>query len=217
MKKMNRALLGSLALSMVLFTSCRKLPPLDNLSSDFVVQTNFDTSADFASYKTFAVRDTITLATDNPNDSLWYDADAQTLVNEVVNQMEAYGYTQVPINEKPDLGLQLIAVRNRTIYGVAPGYWWGFPGYADPCYWGNCSGYPYWYPYWYTFSITTGGLIIEMADLKDAPKIQKLNIVWSGTGSGLLGDSKSFFINQCNATIDQAFAQSQYLNTAIHH
>ncbi|MFT3704309.1 MAG: DUF4136 domain-containing protein [Agriterribacter sp.] len=214
MKKLNQTFLGSLILAVTGFTSCEKLPPLDNLSSDFVVETKYDSSVHFSSYKTFAIRDTIAVATENPKDSVWYDADAQTIINEVTKQMKAAGYTQVAAGEKggADLGIQLVGIRNRTIFNVTPGYWWGFPGYGDPYYWGDYDGYPYWNPYWYSYSIKTGSLIVEMADLKDAVRNQKLNIIWTGIGSGQIGDSKSFILDQCIKTVDQAFIQSPYLN-----
>ncbi|HTE28410.1 DUF4136 domain-containing protein [Flavitalea sp.] len=214
MKKLNIPLLGLLTLVVAACASCTKTPPLDNLSSDFVVQTKYDTSASFGSYKTFAIRDTITVATENPKDSVWYDADAQSIINEVASQMKAAGYTQVAAGQKggADLGIQLVGIRNKTVFGVTPGYWWGFPGYGDPYYWGGYYGYSYWSPYWYSYSIKTGSLIVEIADLKNAITDQKLNIVWTGIGSGQIGNSKSFILDQCIKTVDQAFLQSPYLN-----
>ncbi|PVD52243.1 DUF4136 domain-containing protein [Terrimonas sp.] len=214
MKKLNRGYLSSLLLVFAAFASCKKLPPVDNLSSDFVVETKYDTSVHFTTFKTFAIRDTITVATENPKDSVWYDADAQTIINEVAKQMKAVGYTQVMPGDKggADLGIQLIGIRNRTIFNVTPGYWWGFPGYGDPYYWGDFYGYPYWNSYWYSYSIKTGSLIVEMANLKDAVANQKLNIIWTGIGSGQIGNSKSFVLDQCIKTVDQAFLQSPYLH-----
>lgn len=214
MKQLNRIFLGSLVLAGTAFSSCKKLPPVDNLSSDFVVETKYDASVNFTSYKTFALRDTIAVATENPKDSVWYDADAKAIINEVAKKLTAAGYTQVTGDAKTtaDLGVQLVGIRNRTIFDVTPGYWWGFPGYGDPYYWGNYYGYPYYYPYWYSYSIKTGSIIIEMADLKNATAKQKLNIIWTGIGSGQIGDSKSFILDQCIKSVDQAFLQSSYLN-----
>ncbi len=96
MKQIKGALFSATLLTVILFTSCKKLPPLENLSSDFVVQTKYDTSINFSSFKTFAIRDTIAIATDNPKDSVWYDANAQSIIAAVAAKMTAAGYKQVP-------------------------------------------------------------------------------------------------------------------------
>lgn len=213
MQKNNRALPGMVLLGLAIMAGCQKTPPVENLSSDFVVQTKYDTSIDFRNYKTFAIRDTIAVSTGNPKDSVWYDADAQSIISEVVSQMTAAGYKQVAAGGKggADLGIQLMAIRNKTLVGVSPGYWWGFPGYGDPWYWGNYPGWVYWSPYYYSYSIKTGSIAIEMVDLKDAPGNQQLNIVWTAIGSGQIGNSQSFIVDQCIKSVDQAFLQSPYL------
>lgn len=210
---MNRikTMLGIIAIGGVSMSSCKKLPPVGNLSDNFVVETRYDTAVRFENYNTFAIRDTIAVATENPKDSLWYDSNAQSIITEVIKNMQAKGYKNVGLSEHPDLGIQLIGVRNVYLYGISPGYWWGYPGYVGPCYWGHCNDYPYWYPYWYSYSVSTGTLVVEMADLKNAEKDKKVEIVWSALGSGQIGDSKTFALDQCIRTVDQAFAQSSYL------
>ncbi len=211
MKHTMKCLVFPVGLALLLGTACRKLPPFGNLSTNFVVYTKYDTSVSFSSYKTFYVRDTITVSTSNPNDTLWYDANAQAIISEVTKNMVAAGYTQVTMGQHPDLGLQLIGIRNTTIYSFTPGYWWGYPGYGSPCYWGYCGGGGYWYPYWYSYSVSTGTLVIEMADLKDAGDLGKIDILWTGVGNGQVGSSQSFIQNQCLLTVDQSFTQSPYL------
>jgi hypothetical protein len=207
MKKMKK-ILATFMLAGICFVSCKKLPPTENLSSDFVVMTKYDTTASFGSYHTFAIRDTITVSTDNPKDSIWYDADARSIINEVVDQMEAAGFTRVPVESKTaDLAVQVAGIRNVSLY-VTPGYWWGMAGYPTPCYWDDC--YPYYYPYWYTYAVKTGTMLVEIADLKNAPKSKKLNILWSGIASGQIGNSKSFIVDQCIKSVDQAFNQSPF-------
>jgi hypothetical protein len=184
---------------------------LENLSSNFVVVTRYDTSVNFHDYKTYEIRDTIETFTGNPNDSIWDDANAQSIINEVRNQMAAYGYTEVPIGAHPDLGLMCVAIRNTTVFAVPPGWWWGYPGWAPPCYWGYCGGWGYWYPYYFTVSVSTGTFIVEMADLKNAFKLQRINIIWDASGSGQIGSSTSFVVSQCIRTVQQGFLQSPYL------
>ena len=199
------------AIIILMIAGCRKHPPFEDLSNDFVVLTKYDSAAEFGSYQTFAVRDTIGVITGDPDDSVWFDNDAQSIIGEVIAEMVAAGYTQVPISASPDLGIQLIGLRNTTIYTVPPGYWWGYPGWGSPCYWGYCGGWGYWYPYSYTVAVSTGTLIVEMADLKNAVSNGKINILWNAVGSGEVGTSTSFIVSECIKTVNQAFLQSPYL------
>jgi hypothetical protein len=189
--------------------SCKSLPPYENLSTDFVVVTRYDQNANFKSYKTFAIRDTIAVYTGNPKDSIWFDSDAQSIINAVVTNMTANGYTRVTPGDHPDLGIQLTGLRNTTIYSVPPGWWWGYPGWAPPCYWGYCGGWGYWYGWSYTVTVSTGSLVVEVLDFKNADN-GKLNIVWSDLGNGQVGTSTSFIVSQCLNTVNQGFAQSPY-------
>ncbi|WP_276481533.1 DUF4136 domain-containing protein [Paraflavitalea pollutisoli] len=213
MQKIHCGLAAIVLLCLAVTTSCRKTPSLDKLSSDFVVETKYDNTVNFKEFKTFAIRDTIALSTDNPKDSVWYDKDAQSIISEVIKQLTAYGYTRVAPGAagKADLGVQLVAIRNKTMYNVTPGYWWGYPGYGDPWYWGDYYDWYYYTPYYYSYSIKTGTLAVEIVDLKDAKTNQKLNIVWTGIGSGQIGNAQAFLVDQCIKSVDQAFAQSPYL------
>jgi hypothetical protein len=198
--------------AVVFFAACKKEPPVTNLSSDFVVLTNYDTGANFGNYKTFAIRDTIVISTGNPRDSLWYGPGADSIVKEFAANMKAAGYTQVwPGNgPSPDLGIQLIGIRNTVVY-IGPGYWNTLPGYGESCYWGYCNGYPYYYPYNYYYSVSTGSLTMQMADLKSAAKSNAIDMIWTGNGFGQIGGDSAFFVNQCLRSVDQAFAQSPFL------
>jgi len=216
MNKLNsgRWALGLMSLTIWGISGCKKLPDFGALSTNFVVVTKYDNNAEFSTYKTFAIRDTIQVITENPKDSIWFDQDAQSIIQEVVKNMQDAGYTRVPVGSSiTDLGIQLVGLRNTTIYSVPPGYWWGYPGWYPPCYWGYCGGWGYWYSWGYTYSVSTGSLIIEMVDLKNAGHLEKLNIVWNASGSGQVGTSTSFVVSQCLRTVDQAFLQSPYLKT----
>lgn len=124
--------------------------------------------------------------------------------------MEARGYTFVPNNHThPDLGLGLTAVKNLNIGVIYPGWWWGYWG---GCYWGYC-GYPPYYP-WYPvfYSITTGTLVLDMIDVKNAGTDGKLNVPWGSVMSGGLGYTDNDFALLIDA-INQSFAQSPYIQT----
>jgi hypothetical protein len=196
----------------IFFASCKHEPPISKLSSDFVVLTNYDTGANFSNYTTFAIRDTIAISTGNPRDSVWYGPGADSIIQEFAVNMKAAGYTQVSPGDgsSPDLGIQLIGIRNTVVY-IGPGYWNSFPGYAGPDYWGYPNGYPYYYPYNYYYSVSTGSLTMQMADLKSAKKSNAVDVVWTGNGFGQIGGDSSFFVNQCLRSVDLAFAQSPFL------
>ncbi|PWT79061.1 MAG: DUF4136 domain-containing protein [Bacteroidetes bacterium] len=203
--------LGFAIATMFAIASCKKLPSFDNLSSDFVVITQYDKNANFSSYHTFAIRDTIQVYTGNPDDSIWYDANAQSILNTIRTNMKAFGYTEVTKDQSPDLAIMSTGIRNVTVFAIPPGWWWGYPGWGSPCYWGWCGGWGYWYPYYYTVTVTTGSFITEMIDLKNANAAHKLNVVWSAQGTGQIGSSTSFIVDQCIKTVNQAFVQSPYL------
>ena len=163
-----RKLLIFIPLIVVIFFSCMKSPDLDQLEANFLVTTSKASTADFTAYKTYYISDTLGLISDNPNDSLWVGSDALQLVNAVKSNMDARGYTLVPRSRKPDLGVSLTAIKNLNIGVIYPGYWYG--GYYGGCYWGYC-GYPPYYGYGYPvyYSITTGTLVIDLIDIKNAP------------------------------------------------
>lgn len=208
---MKRILSASLLLA-ASFAACKKEPPVGNLSNDFVVVTNYDTLVNFGDYKTFEIRDSIAVRTGDPRDSVWSDANADSIIKECAGQMEAAGYTRVwpGSDTAADLGIQLSAIRNTYTY-IDPGYWNTFPGYAGPGYWGDRYGYPYDYPYWYSYSVNTGSLTMQMIDLKYISENNALDVVWTGSGFGQIGNSDAFIVHQCLRSVDQAFAQSPYL------
>ena len=94
------------------------------------------------------------------------------------------------------------------------GPWWGYyPGYWYPGYWGGNWGGGWYYPYPITYSYSTGSLLADMINLKNAPEGQKekLTVVWNAYISGLLGGSGSLNVNRTTTAINQAFTQSPYL------
>ena len=93
-------------------------------------------------------------------------------------------------------------------------FWWGYyPGYWYPGYWGGNWGGGWYYPYPITYSYSTGSLLADMINLKNAPEGQKekLTVVWNAYISGLLGGSGSLNVNRTTTAINQAFTQSPYL------
>ncbi|MFB6454035.1 DUF4136 domain-containing protein [Chitinophaga sp. Hz27] len=197
-----------LSLTLVLLSACRKEPDLSKLSSNFVVQTDRDPNAQFNTYKTFYISDTIAYLSSNKNDTILVDNNAKQLVAAIRQNMESRGYTFVARNASPDLGINTVAIKDITVGVVYPGYWWGFPGYWDPWDWGWY--YPYYYPWTTTYAITTGSFIIELVDVKNAQANQKLDVIWTVNLNGALGSAATNTTLAING-INQAFVQSPYV------
>lgn len=197
--------------TLILF-ACRKTPDTNELSASFAVQTSKDANANFSNFKTYYISDTISLRTTNPNDSLWFDADAKQLVEAVKTNMNARGYTFVERSRKPDLGLVLTAIKDLNVGVVYPGWWWGgYWGYWGGCYWYYC-GYPPYYGYGAVYTIPTGTLVLDMIDVKDAISKGNLTVIWGSVMSGGLGYTSDDLQLGVEA-INQAFTQSSYIQT----
>jgi hypothetical protein len=200
-----------LACCSVVVLACRKTPDTSQLTVNFVVQTSKEPNADFGSYKTYYIADTIARITTDPNDSLWIGPDAKQLVDAVKGNMNARGYTFVATRySHPDLGLGLTVLKDLNITVMYPGYWWGYWG---GCYWGYC-GYPPYYPYYgpVVYSVPTGTIVLDMIDLKNAATNEKLYVPWASVMSGGLGYTSDDLQLGVEA-INQAFDQSPYIQT----
>src|SRR5918993_2824540 len=96
---------------MVIFASCYKEPDYEDLSDNFTVTTNRDT-VNFGAYKTYFISDTVALTSGTSKDSLLPPAEAKRLVDAVKSNMAARGYTFVPKAAKPDLGINVGALKD---------------------------------------------------------------------------------------------------------
>lgn len=194
---------------LVLLYGCRKTPDFDQLSYEFFVSTNLDKTADFGSYKTFYISDTIAYISDKINsDSLLVGVEAEQLTGAVKDNMAAHGYTLVDRDDRPDLGLTLTAVKNlNVVVSAYPGWWdWWYGG----CYWYYWC-YGYYYPWTTVYTYTTGTVILNMYDLKNADENQQLKGIWNTVGLGALGTGTTANIQKGVDAINQGFLQSPYL------
>lgn len=201
---MKKYVLPLLAFIIVVVAACRKQPDYDKLSNSFVVQTSKAPDANFSSYKTYFISDTIALRTTNPNDTLWFDADAKQLIDAVKSNMQSLGYTFVSKGSNPDVAIGFSAVKDLNVGVIYGGWWWGYWG----CYW--YCWYPPYYPYSALYSIPTGTLILDYIDLKNAIHDQKLTVQWTAVMSGGLGNTSNDLALGIES-INQAFVQSPYL------
>ncbi|HTX89562.1 MAG TPA: DUF4136 domain-containing protein [Bacteroidales bacterium] len=194
----------------ILFSSCSKYPSTSSrLLEDLAVYTQYDLKADFNSYKTFAIVDSIAYRSDDDSGFV-LNANAQAVLTRITENMQQLGYTLVPHTANPDLAINVAVfeVTNTYAYSYYPGWYWGW--YYPPNYWGGWYGYGYYYGYYpvYYTSYSSGTLMIDMADYKHPDTVaQKIPIVWNAYIRGLLTGNHT--ISDINSSIDQAFDQTK--------
>ena len=209
---MKRILL-QLVLSLVLLQyGCLKAPDYDKLSTNLVVATIADSLANFSSYKTYYISDSIAVVNSNSVDTILRDANSDLMVEAVKQNMSARGYIFTPKAAVPDLALMLGIAKNTYVGVVYSGWWDGYYGWYDPWYWGWY--YPYYYPYTTYYSVTTGSVIMTMADLKNALANQNLRVIWTGFAAGAIGDNLGTNVQRGVDAINQAFVQSPLIKTS---
>jgi len=202
--------LAGLALSFFLY-GCIKEPDYEKLSSDLIVATNTDSLGVFSSYKTYFISDSVAVINSSVTDTVLKNASTQKLVDAVKQNMTARGYTFTSKAAVPDLALMLGIAKNTYVGVIYSGWWDSYYGWWDPWYWGWY--YPYYYPWATYYSITTGTLILTMADLKNAATNKTLRIIWSAVAGGAIGDNLDNNVQRGVDAINQAFVQSPLVTT----
>lgn len=194
-------------------SACEKDPDMNQLDANLVVYTDYDKDADFGSYKTYFLPDSI-LEAGGYRVTYWKDENAKAIINKVAEEMDARGYTRILDPEKKedaDVGLQLsyVAQTNQVITGIYGGGWW------DYGFWGPWSGW--YYPYPISYSYNTNTLVMEMVDLTaDKDGTQKsLPVVWHVSASGFQYSGRFNQMMLQNSVV-QAFEQSPYIDLSSH-
>jgi hypothetical protein len=198
-------LLTALVLTFIQY-GCIKDPDYDKLSSNLVVSTISDSSAEFSAFHTYYISDSVSIINGSTTDTILKNENTQKLVDAVKENMNARGYVFTPRAAKPDLGLMLGIAKNTYVGVIYSGWWDGYYGWYDPWYWGSYCCYYYPYPTYY--SVTTGSVILTMADIKNAQTSQSLRVVWTGFAAGAIGDNLSTNVQRGVDAINQAFVQS---------
>jgi hypothetical protein len=204
-------------LTPALLFSLQSCYPGDSLPiEDFdVVATNFEPEYfDNTTSNTYHLPDTVGLLGGSEGDDPELDRqEMDFILAQVRRNMDALGWTEIPEIDTtgtnlPDVVVTVDAVTTRTTsVGCAP--WWGW--------WG-------WYPWWpgwgwgpggcfptYVSSFTTGTVIINMIDTEESTEIE-FRRPWNAGINGLVRNSNQGNASFVSSTIDQAFAQSPYLN-----
>ncbi|RXK81212.1 DUF4136 domain-containing protein [Filimonas effusa] len=189
-------------------TSCVK-DPVDHLSPEEsrIYITNFDSTANFSTFKTYSISDSVAVIADNGSAKSASETD-KAYIAAVKKYMAERGYTLVTREAVPDLGVNVNRIYNtRTGVISYPDYWGYYGGYWDPYYWGY-GGYNYYVPYSYaTYQITEGALSVDILDLKNAASHNSINVIWTGLvrGSGIFNTSVA------DSQVKALFDQSSYL------
>lgn len=197
-----------ISLVVTLLMGCQETPDPNNLVERMVVQTTFTENTDFTFYNSFTLSlDTLGLYANWTEDTLYTDDVGETYVrdvtNKIKNEMLSAGYTFLPKNQNPDLGIAATVVSNYNVYQQinTPLYYSGYYGFGYGGYYGPIVST-------YEYSSTT--LVIHLIDLKNRDSEGRLQVIWKA----YIGD-----IVQSNDpdqeildAIKQAFDQSPYLS-----
>lgn len=171
-----------------------------------VVFTTYDKEFDFLDRSTYAMPDKIVVDVEIKNGDTTFiymkDAFAGPILQAIDRNMQALGWAKVGINAEPDLVLTPAGMKSTTYFYS---YWY------DWWYGGWYPGWGWYYPPYYTVSsYTTGSFIMVLADPNLDNPVGRTTPFWLGASNGLL--SGAYDLNRVTEAIDQAFAQSPYLN-----
>lgn len=203
-RKMYVLLAGVIGAS-ALVAGCTK-DPMNNLTQEEsrIYITNFDSTANFTSFKTYSISDSVAVI-DNGKGGKSASATDQAYVAAVKKYMQQRGYTLVAREQAPDLGVNVNRIYSTSTGVISyPDYWGYYGGYWDPYYWGY-GGYGYNVPYSYaTYQVTEGAWSVDLLDLKDAAANNRINVIWTGLvrGSGIF--NAALADNQVKALFDQS-------------
>jgi hypothetical protein len=210
---MIRALaLGSAAFAGIV--ACVNAPSVEERNAQRIVVTQFDPSAVFASYATFALPESIfvvpTLDAGAEGGIPVAPAIADPTLAAIGTSLSERGYVSVARDADPDLGVAVTALTRQRV-SISYGSWWGI-GSAAPAFWGVGSSQLV-APFEFTTTAwQSGALIVELDDLRAARTGPALTVVWAGLVYGVTGPAATPLTTPPVAEINQLFAQAPYLH-----
>lgn len=206
-------LIFAVAGSLLTLAACQKEPSTSDLQNDYLVYTDHDAATEFSKFNTVFVPDSILLLGNTKERVYWKDEDAREIIDAVVRNFEQCGYTRSNDRETADLGVQMSYVENVNYFiGGGPYWWWDYPYYWSPGFWGDWNGW--YYPYSVVYQYASGSMLTELISLKESiveGDKKKLKIVWDSYICGLISSSKRLNQQRTLEALDQSFAQSPYL------
>jgi hypothetical protein len=195
----------AVSLVLIVLTACRKTPDLSSLQNQQVVVTDRDLQANYGGFVSYHISDTVRIVASNPNDSIFVGPGAKQLVDAVKANMNSRGYTFVSKGGNPELGLNLVVIKDVERSTICSGWWgggWGYPWW----------GYGYYYPWCGSYTYSVGTSMLTMFDLKNAGSNQNLRAIWGMTAFGVFSTSNDATnISLTTNAINQAFSQSPYI------
>ena len=198
----------------ILATACHKEPTPQDADNELLVYTSPSKDVTFTSYKTFDLVDSLLIIGQSDKPVYSQSDNALALIQQVRTNMEKLGYIYTPSNPDADLGIQMtyIIKTERYVKYYNDPYWWlDYPGYWPSGFWGNWTGFYYPYPVSYTY--TTNALIVDMVDLTAEEKADEpLEVIWTSYIGGPASVYADDNVARMKQAIDQAFAQSPYLD-----
>lgn len=187
-------------------SSCQRDPLKDLTTEDSqVFITNYDRSANFASYQTFSLPDSVVyLTNDRAQTSL--TTLEQRFLDQVSQTMTSRGYRRT--NTNADLGVAVSRINQRYVGVTSDPYssyymnYWGYGGFG--------SFYPY-YPSYYSFyEVSDAYWQVQIVDLRNRNTANnQLNVVWQAEirGDGIFDETS------VNNILTSVFNQSTYLRS----
>ena len=175
---------------------------------------------DYNNYQTFYIHDTVALVSNNSKDEYLEQDAADFLTEQFRMRMLELGWQEVtnPQADTPDVAILMTVLENVTtnIIGGGWGYggWYGWGWWGYPCC-GYYPGYPGYCCYTSIYQYTTGSLIIEMLDPKNAEQDGdkwKIPVVWHGGLNGYAEGSKANIRSRVEKSMDQMVTDSPYLD-----
>lgn len=188
-----------------LVTACSWGPgALDETQNQILTVARKGANANFSNYRTFAITDSLAVVEDSYKFRMNNDTTDMIIAQVVVN-MNKYGYTQVVVEDNPDLLVDVAYIKKTNTY-MYPGYW------NDWDWWWNCNHYPWYgwdsfYPYQmpvFISSYSTGSLVIEIADVTSVATEASVPVVWHGLVREILNGTHTYA--QLISSIDEVFA-----------
>jgi hypothetical protein len=157
--------------------------PLSNLNTEDsrVYLSNYDKKANFASYKTYYLPDTV-FVIDGSNIRASTSTNSQKFLTYIAENLKATAFVPTSKHAKPDLGIQISRVSNTKIGkdgnpNIFFNKYWGYPNFAD-------GGYVY--PGIYQdYDHADTAWNIELIDLKNAQANGQIKVLWNAQIWGL--------------------------------
>ncbi|HUM11157.1 MAG TPA: DUF4136 domain-containing protein [Myxococcaceae bacterium] len=170
-----------------------------------VVATTHDATFNFTTPNTYSLPNAVYLVEGDPTVTPPARVDPvleQLILTTLKTEMDASGYTQVPVGQSPDLAVDAAALKVTNV-NYYYGYW---------CtYWTYYGCYPYYPPVVGVSTYVVGTLLVDMVPFSATPPGNQYKGVWTAVIRGIETGSKSTDQQRVVNGISQAFIQSPYL------